>query len=146
MNKADYLAQVEALHASPELRARIAELAGTVRPRRRLYRPWMGVCACLALAVGLGVGLFTGRIPLPGGSGGGGAGHSDDAVAVGYGGHVAGVFQDGLADLRSLLGEIPHGGILLKNDLAVPLRINLQRVALADAEGAADFLGNDHAA
>lgn len=87
MNKADYLAQVEGLHASPELRARIAELAGTVRPRRRL-RPWMGACACLALIVGLGVGLYTGRIPLPGGNGGGGAGHSEGSTFLSYAGPV----------------------------------------------------------
>ena len=48
MHKSDYLAQVEALRASPELRARVAGLAGTPARRRRL-RPWMGVCACLAV-------------------------------------------------------------------------------------------------
>ena len=48
MNRADYLAQVEALHSPPELRARIAALAWTVKPRRR-FRPWMGVCAALAV-------------------------------------------------------------------------------------------------
>ena len=86
MNRADYLAQVEALHASPELRARIAGLADTVRPRRRL-RPWMGACACLALIVGLGVGLYTGRIPLPGGSAGGG-GHDEASTFMSYAGPV----------------------------------------------------------
>ena len=86
MNRADYLAQVEALRASPELRARIAGLADTVRPRRRL-RPWMGACACLALIVGLGVGLYTGRIPLPGGSAGGG-GHDEASTFMSYAGPV----------------------------------------------------------
>ena len=87
MNRADYLAQVEALHASPELRARISALADTVRPKRK-FRPWMGVCACLALAVGLGVGLFTGRIPLPGGAGAGGVGHSEGSTFLSYAGPV----------------------------------------------------------
>ena len=87
MNRSDYLAQVEALHASPELRARIAGLADTVRPRRRIFRPWMGACACLALIVGLGVGLYTGRIPLPGGSAGGG-GHDEASTFMSYAGPV----------------------------------------------------------
>ena len=87
MNRADYLAQVEALRASPELRARIAGLADTVRPRRRIFRPWMGACACLALIVGLGVGLYTGRIPLPGGSAGGG-GHDEASTFMSYAGPV----------------------------------------------------------
>ena len=45
MHKSDYLAQVEALRASPELRARVAGLAGTPARRRRL-RPWMGEPCC----------------------------------------------------------------------------------------------------
>ena len=65
MNRADYLAQVEALRASPELRARIAGLADTVRPRRRIFQPWMGACACLALIVGLGVGCTPAASPCP---------------------------------------------------------------------------------
>ena len=40
MHKSDYLAQVEALRASPELRARVAGLAGT--PARRRGEP----CCC----------------------------------------------------------------------------------------------------
>ena len=65
MHKSDYLAQVEALRASPELRARVAGLAGTPARRRRL-RPWMGVCACLAVL------LLGGTLLLPrlGGSSG----------------------------------------------------------------------------
>ncbi|MFQ7853930.1 MAG: hypothetical protein ACLRIS_01025 [Flavonifractor plautii] len=58
MHKSDYLAQVEALRASPELRARVAGLAGTPARRRRL-RPWMGVCACLAVL------LLGGTLLLP---------------------------------------------------------------------------------
>ena len=87
MNRADYLAQVEALRASPELRARIAGLADTVRPRRRIFQPWMGACACLALIAGLSVGLYTGRIPLPGGSAGGG-GHDEASTFMSYAGPV----------------------------------------------------------
>ena len=40
MHKSDYLAQVEALRASPELRARVAGLAGT--PARRPTGPSAG--------------------------------------------------------------------------------------------------------
>ena len=71
MHKSDYLAQVEALRASPELRARVAGLAGTPARRRRL-RPWMGVCACLAVL------LLGGTLLLPrlGGSSAGGGGHA----------------------------------------------------------------------
>ena len=43
------------------------------------------------------------------------------------------------------LTQAAHQGILFENDLAVPACINLQRVALADTHGSADFLGNDHA-
>lgn len=74
MHKSDYLAQVEALRASPELRARVAGLAGTPARRRRL-RPWMGVCACLAVL------LLGGTLLLPrlGGSSAGGGGHAGGA-------------------------------------------------------------------
>ena len=56
----------------------------------------------------------------------------NDRVPVGNGGDVAGVLADGLADLRGEVRQIAHRGILFKNDLAVLLRINLQRVAAAD--------------
>ena len=55
MNRLDYMVQVEDLHASPELRARIAALAGEVKRPRRRFRPWLGVCAALAGGVGGGV-------------------------------------------------------------------------------------------
>ena len=48
-NRLDYLVQAEALRASPDLRARIAALAGEAKRPRRRFRPWMGVCAALAV-------------------------------------------------------------------------------------------------
>ncbi len=88
MNKRDYLAQVEALHASPELRARVAGLAGTARRRR--FRPWIAVCACLAVVLGLGAGVVSGLLPgLPiGGSSAGGGGHDEGSVFLSYAGPV----------------------------------------------------------
>lgn len=87
MNRADYLAQVEALHAPPELRARIAALAWTVKPRRR-FRPWMGVCACLAVVI-LGGGAFLLTQGGLGGSGAGGSGHDEGATTfMSYAGPV----------------------------------------------------------
>ena len=83
MHKSDYLAQVEALRASPELRARVAGLAGTPARRRRL-RPWMGVCACLAVL------LLGGTLLLPrlGGSSAGGGGHAGGSIFQSYAGPV----------------------------------------------------------
>lgn len=86
-NRLDYLVQVEALRVSPDLRARINALAGTVRPRRR-FRPWMGLCACLAVVL-LGVGTFTGVLPLlPVGGSAGGAGHDGASTFMSYAGPV----------------------------------------------------------
>lgn len=88
MHKSDYMAQVENLHASPELRARIAALAVEgKRPRRRI-KPWMGVCACLAVVL-LGVGVLNGTIPLLrfGGSAGGG-GHDEASTFMSYAGPI----------------------------------------------------------
>lgn len=87
-NRLDYLVQVEALRASPDLRARISALAGEVRRPRRRFRPWMGLCACLA-AVLLGVGTFTGVLPLlPVGGSAGGAGHDGASTFMSYAGPV----------------------------------------------------------
>lgn len=84
-NRLDYLVQVEALRASPDLRARINALAGTVRPRRR-FRPWMGLCACLAVVI-LGGGAL---LLSQGGMGGsaGGAGHDGASTFMSYAGPV----------------------------------------------------------
>ena len=87
----------------------------------------------------LGIALVH-QIPL------GCSGHGDDAVPVGDRGDMAGVLHNGLADLRSQLRQVSHGGVFLEDHFSIPLRIDLQRVALADTEGAADFLGNDHPA
>ena len=84
MNRADYLSQVEALHASPELRARIAGLAGTARPRRR-FRPWMGLCACLAV-VALGGAVVLPQLRFGGSAGGGG--HDEASTFMFYAGPV----------------------------------------------------------
>ena len=84
-NRLDYLVQAEALRASPDLRARINALAGTVRPRRR-FRPWMGLCACLAVVI-LGGGAL---LLSQGGMGGsaGGAGHDGASTFMSYAGPV----------------------------------------------------------
>ena len=74
------------------------------------------------------------------------AGHGDDGVAVAHGGNAAGGLVQRVADLRGELGQFAHRGILLENDLPVGVGVDLQRVALADAHGAADLLGDDHAA
>ena len=83
MHKSDYLAQVEALRASPELRARVAGLAGTPARRRRL-RPWMGVCACLAVL------LLGGTLLLPrlGGQLRRRGGHAGGSIFQSYAGPV----------------------------------------------------------
>jgi len=44
------------------------------------------------------------------------------------------------------LGQVTHGGVFLKNDFTVVFGVDFERVALADAEGAADFLRNDDTA
>lgn len=74
------------------------------------------------------------------------AGHGDDRVAVAHGGDAAGGLVQRVADLRGELGQLAHGGILFENDLSVGVGVDLQRVALADTHGAADLLGDDHAA
>ena len=66
MNKTDYLAQVEQLHAPQQLRERIAALPAA-RRRSRRFKPWMGVCAGLAVVVLGGAWL----LPRMGGNAGG---------------------------------------------------------------------------
>lgn len=83
-NRLDYLVQVEALRASPELRARISALAGTVKPRRR-FRPWMGLCACLA-AVVLGGAVLLPQLRFGGSAGG--SGHDEGSTFMSYAGPV----------------------------------------------------------
>lgn len=84
-NRLDYLVQVEALRASPELRARISALAGTVKPRRR-FRPWMGLCACLAVVVLGGGALLLSQGGMGGSAGGGG--HDEGSTFMSYAGPV----------------------------------------------------------
>ena len=67
----------------------------------------------------------------------------DDAVPVGNGGNMAGGGADGFAHLGGEFLQVPHGGILPEDHSPVLFRIDLQRVALADAQGAADLLGDD---
>lgn len=87
MNKMDYLAQVKDLHASQQLRERIAALPAT-RRRSRRFKPWMGVCAALAV-VFLGVGVLNGTIPLlPIGGNAGGSGHDEASTFLSYAGPV----------------------------------------------------------
>ena len=68
----------------------------------------------------------------------------NDGIAVGNGGNAACVFADGIADLAGKVGKVAHGRVLFKNDFAIFFRINFQGIALADAQGAANFLGNDN--
>ena len=84
MNKTDYLAQVKDLHASQQLRERIAALPAA-RRRSRRFRPWMGVCAGLAVVV-LGGAWLLPRIG--GSSGGAGAGHDEASTFMSYAGPV----------------------------------------------------------
>ena len=86
-NRLDYLVQVEALRASPELRARISALADTVRPKRR-FRPWMGLCACLAVGVLGGGALLLSQGGMGGSAGGGGGGHDEGSTFMSYAGPV----------------------------------------------------------
>ena len=69
--------------------------------------------------------------------------HRDDGVAVRHGRDVAGVLADGLAQLRRDRLQVPHRRIFFKNHLAVLLRVDFQRVALADTQGTADLLWDD---
>ena len=105
-------------------------------------------CVACAIAVALallhdllqlgGVALFQ-QLPLRRTRNG------NDRVTVGDRRNMTGVFPDGLADLCRKALQLAHRGILLENNLPVPLRINLQWVALADTEGAANFFGYDDA-
>lgn len=83
MNKTDYLAQVKDLHASQQLRERIAALPAARKPSRR-FKPWMGVCAGLAVVVLGGFWL----LPRMGGSAGGGDGHDEASTFMSYAGPI----------------------------------------------------------
>ena len=83
--------------------------------------------------------LFKELAPAP-------SGHGDDDVPVADGGHAVRGLVQRIAYLRREIRELPNGRVLLKNDLPVLVRKNLQRVALADAHGAADLFGDDYAA
>ena len=85
----------------------------------------------------LGQGLAQ-QLPLSG------AGDGDHGVPVGDGGGEAAGAVEGVAELRRKVLQSPQQGILLENDLPLPGGVDLQRVALTDAHGAADLLGNDH--
>ena len=84
MNKTDYLAQVKDLHASQQLRERIAALPAT-RRRSRRFKPWMGVCAGLAVVV---LGGFWLLPRMGGSSGGGGGGHDEASTFMSYAGPI----------------------------------------------------------
>ena len=74
------------------------------------------------------------------------AGSGDDAVTVGHGDGGAGGFAQGFTDLRSKLVNTAHERVLFKNHFALLAGIDLQRVAFADAHGAADFFRDDDSA
>lgn len=85
MNRLDYMVQVEDLHASPELRARIAALAGEAKRPQRRFKPWMGVCAAVAVVVLGGAWLAT-NVRMGGNAGGGG--HDEASTFMSYAGPV----------------------------------------------------------
>lgn len=85
MNRLDYMVQVEDLHASPELRARIAALAGEARRPRRRFRPWMGMCAAIAVVVLGGAWLVT-NVRMGGSAGG--SGHDEASTFMSYAGPI----------------------------------------------------------
>lgn len=73
-------------------------------------------------------------------------GYGNDAVAVADHGDMTGVLADGVADLRRKIGQVSHRRVFFKNDLSILLRVDLQRVALADTQRPADLLGDHDAA
>ena len=74
------------------------------------------------------------------------AGHGDDVVLVGDEHRRAAGLGQGLGVLGREVPQLSDGRILLKNNLAVPLGEDFQRVTLADTEGAAYLFGNDDSA
>ena len=70
------------------------------------------------------------------------AGQSDDRIPVGYGSDAAGVGADGLAHLGGKGLQIPHRGILAEDHAAILFGVDLQRISLADAEGASNLFRN----
>ena len=72
--------------------------------------------------------------------------HRNDRIPVADRSDISGVLPDRFTDLPGKLPQISHWRIFLKNYLAVLLRIYLQRVALTNPQGAADFLGDYDAA
>ena len=71
------------------------------------------------------------------------AGHGYDVVLIGDEHRRTAGFGQCFGVLRGEVAQLADGGILFKNYLSVPLGEYLQRVTLADAQGAANFLGND---
>ena len=59
MNRHDYIAEVDALRATPELRARIAALQSARAPKPRRWGRWLSLAACLVLLVGAAASLPT---------------------------------------------------------------------------------------
>ena len=74
------------------------------------------------------------------------AGHGNDGVPVGDGADAAGGAAHGLTQLGGKVLHAAQQGLFFENHLAVPAGVDLQRVALPDAHGAADLLGDDHSA
>ena len=73
----------------------------------------------------------------------GGTVQRNDAVPVRHSGNMAGGGADGFAHGGCKFLQIPHGGVFTEDHPAVLLGVNLQRVTFPDAEGPADFFGND---
>ena len=75
-----------------------------------------------------------------------------DALPAGEAAYLAedsireGSLAQAVADLSGEVRDLPDGGILFEDELPVLVCEDLQRVALADAHGAADLLGDHHPA
>ena len=69
----------------------------------------------------------------------------DNAVAVADGAGVPAGFVHGFAHLGGKGAQLADRGILFKNNAAARVGKNFERLAFADAHGAADFFGDDNA-
>ena len=75
-----------------------------------------------------------------------GARHGDHGVPVGDGGGEVGAAAQCVTELGGKVLQPADEGVFLEDDLPLPRGVDLQRVTLADAHGAADLLGDDNAA
>lgn len=67
-------------------------------------------------------------------------------VPVADGGGEPGHFVQDLGVLPGVAQDLSHGGVLLKNDLALAAGVDFQGVALPNPHGPPDFFGDHDAA